>query len=229
MTVHFDKLDSDLKSASSPFGVVAVSGRRGAYRNVLKRVIDVALILLALPFVLPVVAGLALCVARDGSAPFYRSNRVGKGGKNFLMFKLRTMVPNADDLLDEHLALDDAARVEWDSTQKLKNDPRITAFGRFLRKTSLDELPQLWNVLVGDMSLVGPRPMIPTQRALYPGFAYYLLRPGITGPWQVSDRNESEFAKRADHDREYDENLSFLSDIKYLVCTVGVVVKGTGY
>ena len=229
MTVRFDKLDSDLKSASSPFGVVAVSGRRGIYRNILKRVIDVALIVVSAPIVLPVIAGLALCVARDGSAPFYRSSRVGKGGKNFPMLKLRTMVPNADELLDEHLALDVDARAEWATTQKLKNDPRVTAFGRFLRKTSLDELPQLWNVLVGDMSLVGPRPMIPAQRALYPGLSYFLLRPGITGPWQVSDRNESEFAKRAEHDREYDEKLSFSSDIKYLVRTVGVVVKGTGY
>lgn len=229
MTVHFDKLDNGLNSVSAPFGVVAVANRPGVYRNGLKRAFDFALILIAAPFVLPVVAGLAICVTHDGSTPFYRSNRVGKGGKNFQMIKLRTMVPNAEDLLDAHLALDQDAREEWDSTQKLKNDPRITTFGRFLRKTSLDELPQLWNVLVGNMSLVGPRPMIPAQRALYPGFSYYHLRPGITGPWQVSDRNQSEFVKRAEHDREYNEELSFFSDIKYLIRTVGVVLSGTGY
>lgn len=229
MTVHFDKLDNDLKSASAPFGAIAVAKRPGAYRNCLKRALDVALILISAPIVLPVVTGLALCVASDGSAPFYRSSRVGKGGKTFKMIKLRTMVPNADDLLDEYLAMDQEALDEWTSTQKLKNDPRITVFGRFLRKTSLDELPQLWNVILGEMSLVGPRPMIPAQRVLYPGLSYYHLRPGITGPWQVSDRNQSEFAKRADHDSEYDEKLSLLSDLKYLVRTIGVVVNGTGY
>jgi exopolysaccharide production protein ExoY len=229
MTVHFDKLNNDLNSASSPFGVIVGSRRRGLYRNLLKRVVDVSIILAATPFVLPVVAVLAIGVARDGSAPIYRSSRVGKGGKNFRMLKLRTMVPDADGLLDEHLAANDDAQEEWNTTQKLKNDPRVTKFGLFLRKTSLDELPQLWNVLAGDMSLVGPRPMLPAQRALYPGLSYYDLRPGITGPWQVSERNDSEFVKRADHDREYDEEMSFFADLRYLVRTVSVVLKGTGY
>ncbi len=229
MTVQFDKFNGDLKSASAPFGVVAVSNRPGLYRNVFKRLLDIAAILISLPFSLPVIGCLAIGVALGGHRPFYRSSRVGRGGRNFKMLKLQTMVPDGDAILAEHLANNPDAQFEWDTTQKLRDDPRVTPFGRFLRKTSLDELPQVWNVLIGDMSLVGPRPMLPTQRVLYPGMAYYMVRPGITGPWQVSERNESEFTKRAEHDADYDENLSFVADVTYLARTVKVVVKGTGY
>jgi len=229
MTIQFDQLDNKLARASSPLGMVNVPGRRGVYRNGLKRVFESALILLAAPFVLPVIVVLALLAARDGHNPFYWSNRVGKNGTTFRMLKLRTMVPDADRLLEQHLAVDPVAREEWKTRQKLKNDPRITPFGRFLRKSSMDELPQLWNVLIGDMALIGPRPMFPNQRVLYPGLAYYALRPGISGLWQVSDRNDSEFAKRADFDREYDENMSFAMDFGLLIKTAGVVLKGTGY
>jgi len=229
MTIHFDKRNNDMMSASSPVGVVRLSARRGIYRNYIKRTMDIAVIVLAAPIVLPVIAMLAFLVARDGHAPFYLSRRVGRNGAEFSMLKLRTMVPDADARLEEYLASNPTAYREWQHTQKLKNDPRTTAFGRILRKSSMDELPQLWNVLIGDMSLVGPRPMMPEQRALYPGLAYYALRPGITGPWQISDRNESEFAKRAEHDRSYDRNLSFGTDLNILTRTVGVVVRGTGY
>ena len=127
------------------------------------------------------------------------------------------MVIDADQRLAAHLAADPALRAEWDETQKLKNDPRITAVGRLLRKTSLDELPQLWNVLKGDMSLVGPRPMMPEQRALYPGRAYYSMRPGLTGPWQVSDRNETSFAGRAEFDAAYARRMSLRTDLVILL------------
>lgn len=229
MTIQFDQLDSSLISASSPFGTVNVPGRGGFYRNGLKRVFESTIILLAVPFVLPVIIALALISSMDGNNPFYWSNRVGKNGKTFRMLKLRTMVINAEQLLREHLEENTQARIEWESTQKLKNDPRVTGFGKILRKSSMDELPQLWNVLIGEMALVGPRPMQPEQRALYPGLAYYALRPGITGLWQVSDRNDSEFAKRADFDREYDEGLSLSVDTRVLFKTIGVVLKGTGY
>ncbi|MFV2001863.1 MAG: sugar transferase [Paracoccaceae bacterium] len=227
--MHFEKLDHDLASASSPFGILSVPGRRGIYRNFVKRVLDTVIIVLMAPVVVPVVVALAAVVARDGHMPFYASRRVGRNGRVFNMLKLRTMVPDAEALLAGHLEADAEARREWESTQKLKNDPRITRLGRFLRKFSLDELPQLYNVLNGDMSLVGPRPMLPSQRALYPGLSYYSLRPGITGPWQVSDRNDCEFAKRADHDREYEQRMSFLVDAALLSRTVGVIVRGTGY
>jgi len=229
MTVQFDQLDRNPKSPCSPVGLVSVPAQSGVYRNFLKYAFDLVVILLAAPIVLFVVLVLALVVARDGHAPFYWSCRVGKYGKNFRMLKLRTMVPNADSLLEEHLEHNAEARAEWDSNQKLKNDPRITRLGSFLRKSSLDELPQLWNVMIGDMSLVGPRPMLPQQRELYPCVAYFALRPGLTGPWQVSDRNESEFTKRAKYDWEYNKNLTFLGDIKILARTIGVVLRGTGY
>jgi lipopolysaccharide/colanic/teichoic acid biosynthesis glycosyltransferase len=202
---------------------------RGIYRHGLKRALDVALVLLAAPVVLPVVLLIALFVMRDGHAPFYWSERVGLNGRLFRMLKLRTMVHDADARLEAYLASDTAAAAEWAGTQKLKHDPRITGFGRMLRKTSLDELPQLWNVLRGDMALVGPRPMMPNQRKIYPGRAYYALRPGVTGPWQVSDRNDCAFSRRADFDFDYNRSLSFMNDLRLLARTVVVVLRGTGY
>jgi lipopolysaccharide/colanic/teichoic acid biosynthesis glycosyltransferase len=112
--------------------------------------------------------------------------------------------------------------------QKLRNDPRITAVGRFIRKTSIDELPQLFCVLKGEMSLVGPRPFMPDQKDLYKGNAYYAMRPGLTGLWQVSDRNETSFAERAIFDTKYARSLSMMTDISILFRTVGAVTRGTG-
>lgn len=203
--------------------------RHGFYRKALKRGLDIVLVVLAAPLVLLSVAVLALGVACDGGRPFYSQLRVGRNGRVYRMWKLRSMVVDADARLESYLAQNPDARAEWDSTQKLKTDPRITRFGRLLRKSSLDELPQLWNVLCGDMSLVGPRPMMPCQQGIYPGTAYYRLRPGITGPWQVSRRNESTFADRARFDLDYEQNLSFATDMQLLIKTVRVVVHATGY
>ncbi|RKF12386.1 sugar transferase [Roseovarius spongiae] len=204
-------------------------GHRAGYRDGAKRCLDVALVLLTLPISLPLILGMAVLAALDGAHPFYRQKRLGRGGRVFHMVKLRTMVPGADALLERHLRENPAARREWDETQKLKQDPRTTRIGRFLRKSSLDELPQLWNVLRGDMSLVGPRPMMVDQEALYPGKAYYELRPGITGPWQISERNATSFAERAGFDSEYLASLSLARDVSILLRTVGVVLRGTGY
>lgn len=198
------------------------------YRRVLKRWIDVGLVLMVVPFVVPVVLVLALVLKLTGHSPFFTQDRVGKDGRVFKLWKLRTMVPDADARLRAYLQNDEAARREWDAFQKLSRDPRITEFGQFLRKSSLDELPQLWNVLTGDMSLVGPRPMMVDQKDLYPGSAYYALRPGLTGTWQISDRNQSTFAQRAEFDAEYERNLSFFRDLKILLATVGVVLRATG-
>lgn len=229
MTVQLNDLSEEIDSASAPVGLVAGPRKRGLYRNGGKRILDLVAVLTLGLFAVPIVLLLALWIALDGHSPFYWSDRVGRGGKTFRMLKLRTMVPDADRMLAQHLAENPAAADEWKRTQKLKRDPRITWFGRFLRKTSIDELPQLWNVLVGDMSLVGPRPMMPSQRALYSGLSYYSLRPGLTGPWQVSERNKTTFAKRADFDRLYDRDLSLPNDLRYLLQTVRVVFKGTGY
>jgi len=200
----------------------------GLYRDLFKRVFDVSAIVLAAPLVVPLIAAAAVAVARDGGRPFYCQERVGKGGRIFRMWKLRSMVPDADAQLKGILASDPAMWSEWNTAQKLRNDPRITKVGRFLRRSSLDELPQLWNVLIGDMSLVGPRPMMPEQRALYPGTAYYALRPGITGYWQTSGRNRTTFHARAEYDAIYEEGVALRTDLRLLLNTVSVVVKGTG-
>ncbi|MCU0815782.1 MAG: sugar transferase [Cypionkella sp.] len=202
--------------------------RKGLYRGFFKRVLDVTAVVLAAPVIVPVVAGLALAVACDGGKPFYSQPRLGKGGRTFRMWKLRSMQVDADAQLAHLLATDPAAKQEWDTTQKLRNDPRITKLGHFLRRSSLDEIPQLWNVLTGDMSLVGPRPMLPEQRDMYPGTAYYLLRPGITGYWQTAGRNRTTFRARAEYDTVYEEGLAFSTDLRLLARTVGVVLRGTG-
>jgi lipopolysaccharide/colanic/teichoic acid biosynthesis glycosyltransferase len=178
--------------------------------------------------VLPLLLVLVALVRLNGGTAFYSQTRLGRGGRTFKFWKLRSMVPNAELALARYLAENPEARLEWDRTQKLRKDPRVTVVGRFLRKYSLDELPQLWNVLIGDMSLIGPRPMFPEQRELYPGIPYCDLRPGITGLWQVTDRNLCAFADRARFDRTYAERLSLRTDMWIALRTVFVVVKGTG-
>jgi lipopolysaccharide/colanic/teichoic acid biosynthesis glycosyltransferase len=200
----------------------------GPYRGGPKRVMDVALVVLTSPAVLLVIAILALLVALDGARPFYVQERVGRGGRTYRMWKLRSMVPDADARLAAYLLEDPTARAEWEHNQKLRHDPRVTRVGRLLRKSSLDELPQLWNVLKGEMSLVGPRPMLPEQRPLYPGTAYFRLRPGVTGPWQVSERHETGFAERARFDSAYDREVSLRTDLRLLMATIRVVARGTG-
>ena len=232
MTLTYGRFETD---ADLPDGIEVRqpldTGYRqhGLYRHGFKRALDVLMVILAAPFVIPLIAVLAFGVTlRDGGRPFYAQNRVGKGGRTFRMWKLRSMVTDADERMVAHLAENPCARREWEETQKLRNDPRITAFGHFLRKSSLDELPQLFNVLVGDMSLVGPRPMMVSQKALYPSTAYYELRPGITGYWQTAGRNKTTFAARAFYDSEYERELSLRTDVEILVRTIGVVAKGTG-
>ncbi|NOD36572.1 MULTISPECIES: sugar transferase [unclassified Ruegeria] len=200
----------------------------GFYRGVGKRVFDIAVTLLVTPFVVPMIAFLAVFLVCQGVTPFYRQDRVGKNGKTFKLLKLRTMVHDAESVLKEHLAANPEARDEWNRNQKLHNDPRIIKFGTFLRKSSMDELPQFWNVFVGEMSLVGPRPMMLNQQDLYPGKFYTAMRPGISGLWQVSERNQSSFAERAYHDTEYWKRISFRTDVSTLIRTISVVLRGTG-
>jgi lipopolysaccharide/colanic/teichoic acid biosynthesis glycosyltransferase len=193
-----------------------------------KRGFDILVTVMIAPFALTIVGVLALLVCMDGEKAFYSQPRLGKDGRVFRLWKLRTMVPDAEQKLQEYLAADPVARMEWDRTQKLRNDPRITTIGRYLRKYSVDELPQLLNVFLGDMSLVGPRPMLPEQRQYYPGTAYFSLRPGLTGLWQVSERNGCSFAERAAHDTRYAAMMSFATDLWILSRTPTVVFRGTG-
>ena len=200
------------------------------YRNAGKRVLDLAIVLASLPFTLPVILIAALALWIEGGGPFYTQQRLGRGASAFSILKLRTMVRDADTVLEDTLASDPAMRAEWDALQKLKNDPRVTRVGAFLRATSLDELPQLWNVLKGEMSIVGPRPMMPTQETMYGDMrAYNALRPGITGLWQVSARNGNTFRYRNDVDGAYARSVSLRNDLTIMVKTVGVIVRQTGY
>ncbi|SLN42939.1 Undecaprenyl phosphate N,N'-diacetylbacillosamine 1-phosphate transferase [Roseovarius gaetbuli] len=203
-------------------------GRPQVYTGFFKRLIDIVIVLVAAVPVIAVVAVLAVLVALDGKSPFFAQNRVGRNGVTFRMWKLRSMVTDAEAQLETYLNANPEHRREWDEHQKLRHDPRITTIGRIIRKTSLDELPQLFNVLKGDMSIVGPRPMMPSQRVMYPGLAYFAMRPGITGFWQISVRNESSFAERAEFDNSYFKELSLVTDVVVMLRTFRVVLCGTG-
>jgi len=206
------------------------AGGRSAYRHFGKRVLDIALVLAFLPIHLSLIGVAAAALYLEGGNPFYRQTRLGRNGRRFSIVKLRTMVRDAETRLQAVLARDPELRQEWEETQKLKHDPRVTRVGKLLRRSSLDELPQLWNVLTGDMSLVGPRPMMPEQLPLYGDPQHYFaLRPGITGPWQIGRRNEGRFADRAGYDTDYDKGLSLWQDVKILLKTVGVVLRRTGH
>src|SRR6476659_2058030 len=180
------------------------------YYLILKRIIDVVAVLVTLPIWLPLIGVLAFMVRLDGGKAFFSQPRVGRGGRVFTFWKLRSMIPDADRQLEEYLAQNSAARLEWNETQKLKNDPRVTPIGQLLRSTSADELPQLWNVLIGDMSLVGPRPMLPEEVAAYEDWHMDRLEvpPGITGLWQVKGRSDLPFDDYVRLDLFYIENWS---------------------
>ncbi len=212
----------------------ALAGQNGRVRNwgsgsyTGKRMLDLLLVVTTFPLLMAVVGIMASLVALDGANPFFLQKRIGRNGRVFRMIKLRTMTPDAEGRLQLHLKTNPAARREWEQFQKLSRDPRITWIGGLLRRTSLDELPQFLNVLLGDMSLVGPRPILPAQAEIYPGSAYYRMRPGITGPWQVSVRNEVSFAARAKYDLGYLETQSVLGDIWYIVLTILAVCRLSG-
>jgi lipopolysaccharide/colanic/teichoic acid biosynthesis glycosyltransferase len=166
----------------------------------------------------------------SGGPAIYMQPRYGKNGKVFRFYKFRTMASDADFVLAQHLRENAEARREWQMFQKLEHDPRITRFGAFLRRYSIDEFPQFWNVLKGDMSMVGPRPCMFAQKDLYgPYWDYYCaVRPGITGLWQISGRNEVSYRRRAAMDAEYVATLSLLRDIVILLKTFRVVVGARG-
>ena len=204
---------------------------RKALFPIAKRALDiigagVGLLLLA-PFFLIV----ALMVRADGGPAFFAHQRVGRGGKLFGCLKFRSMVIDSQARLETLLANDPAARAEWEATRKLKNDPRITPIGRFLRSTSLDELPQLINVLLGEMSLVGPRPVQEAEIDRYYGASaahYMAVRPGITGLWQVSGRSETSYESRVALDVSYVSRPSLLADISILLRTPVAVLSRRG-
>lgn len=198
--------------------------------RILKRIMDVLGSLGIIILLSPVLLYLYFSVKKDGGNAIYGHPRIGRNGKIFKCLKFRSMVVNSKEVLDELLRTDPEARAEWEKDFKLKNDPRITKIGAFIRKTSLDELPQLFNVLKGEMSLVGPRPIVADELERYQDdVEYYLMaKPGMTGLWQVSGRNDVDYNTRVYFDSWYVKNWSLWNDIAILFKTVNVVLKKDG-
>lgn len=200
----------------------------GFYAKIGKRFFDLGLAVLLLPVLAPVIFALWLVVRRDGGAGFFGHTRVGRGGKPFKCWKLRSMVVDAEAKLQAYLDANPEAAAEWARDHKLTNDPRINRLGHILRKTSLDELPQIWNVLKGEMSFVGPRPIVTKELPKYGSSvpAYLAQKPGITGLWQVSGRNDISYDERVALDVAYLSRRSFPRDLQ-IIAKTGMAVLGT--
>ena len=198
--------------------------------KIIKRLIDVIGSLALLVLFSPLFLVVALMVSLDGGPVFYRHKRIGRDGKPFGCLKFRTMILGAEACLNEYLSYHPEQRREWEQDQKLAFDPRVTAISNVLRRLSLDELPQLVNVLVGEMSLVGPRPVTEGELKHYgaAASAYLAVRPGLTGPWQASGRNDVSYATRVAMDEAYVRNFSLWNDIVILLRTPGVVLSKKG-
>jgi exopolysaccharide production protein ExoY len=198
--------------------------------ELLKRLLDLAAVSFIMLLLSPVFLFLFIAIKSEGGTAFYNQRRVGQHGRLFRCWKFRTMVPNAEQLLEKILASDPAAQAEYAQFFKLRHDPRITRIGRVLRKTSLDELPQLFNVLIGDMSLVGPRPIAVDERDRWGSYfrLYKRLRPGLTGPWQLYFRSDHPYDDQFEHAVRYATEWSFWKDLWYLVETVAVPFRQRG-
>jgi len=195
-----------------------------------KRILDVlGAIVLAIVFS-PLILAIAVLMRREGDSIIYKHRRIGRHGRVFECLKFRTMVPNADQVLRELLEQDPEIKAEWVRDHKLRCDPRVTRLGRFLRRTSLDELPQLWNVMRGEMSLVGPRPVVREELLRYGRNVrtYLAAKPGITGLWQVKGRNDTDYRRRVVLDTYYVRNQNLLLDLYILLKTTRVVLGGSG-
>ena len=196
-----------------------------------KRILDVIGASFGLLFFAPVILSVALAIlVMDGRPVIYSHRRIGRSGRLFGCLKFRTMARNGDAVLAAHLAHDPLARHEWETTRKLERDPRVGCFGRLLRRSSVDELPQFWNVLRGEMSLVGPRPIVEDERHHYGHHiaAYQAVRPGLTGAWQVSGRSDTTYEERVALDVTYVRERSTTLDLRIILRTVLVLLTARG-
>ncbi|MEO7029068.1 MAG: sugar transferase [Acidobacteriaceae bacterium] len=218
--------------ARNATGAHAESGPQRLFRyRVIKRALDVLLVLAASPFLFLLFLAVAATVRFTSPGPvLFSHRRIRKHGAFFSMWKFRTMCVDSEQVLEDHLGAHPAARVEWRQTHKLRNDPRVTRVGSFLRRFSLDELPQFWNVFQGTMSLVGPRPIVAAEVEKYGEYFadYCRVKPGLTGLWQVSGRNEVTYEKRVQLDRQYVNTWSLSGDAKILARTLSSVVNQDG-
>lgn len=227
ITSTFTKLQNASKLSASE----SEWGNERSLQKAAKRLLDLAVSVAFLALFLPLFCGFsAILLVVQGRPILFRHTRIGRGGQTFKCFKFRTMVNNAGRVLEDHLAANPAARLEWETTQKLKNDPRVTALGQVMRKLSIDELPQILNVIRGEMSLVGPRPIVSAETRFYGHHLadYQSVRPGITGLWQVSGRSNVSYGYRVELDVEYVRNWSLIRDLVILVRTIPAVLTADG-
>ncbi len=199
--------------------------------RMIKRGLDIVLVVASLPVTIPILALVAVLVKLSSPGPvFYSHRRIRKSGSFFSMWKFRTMCQNSTEVLEQYLTKNPKARAEWNRTHKLRNDPRITAVGSFLRRYSIDELPQLWNVLTGQMSLVGPRPIVAAEVEKYGDCfgCYCQVKPGLTGLWQVSGRSRVSYEKRVALDCDYVKGWSLVHDFVILLKTFVAVLNRDG-
>lgn len=202
----------------------------GLPNDLVKRVLDIIVSLAIITLISPIFIFIFFIIKRESGPAFYNQKRIGLNGRLFSCWKFRTMVPNAEGLLEKILASDSVARADYAKYFKLRNDPRITRIGKFLRSTSLDELPQLFNVLIGDMALVGPRPIAADERDRWGSYfkTYKRMRPGLTGPWQLYFRSDYPYDQQFEHVVTYAQNWSLLLDLKYLLETLAVPFRRRG-
>ncbi len=225
---HFPSFEG--KDAQSVLGTISIGRSEGLYVKHFKRVLDISIVLFTLPFTLPFIFAFWMLVRRDGGPGFFGHVRVGRHGRLFKCWKLRSMHVHAEARLEELLRSNSSAAKQWSEGQKLSMDPRVTTLGALLRKTSIDELPQIWNVLRGEMSIVGPRPVTAAELARYEQsvWAYLSIRPGITGAWQVSGRNTVGYGERISLDVGYLESVGFFRDCAIVVLTFREIVSRSG-
>lgn len=204
--------------------------QRSLYRDYFKRILDILICVLLAPGIVPVIFVLAFIARKDGHSGVFAHRRIGQNGQCFPCYKIRTMGANAEQELADLLMQNNTRRAEWLAHRKLDPDPRVTRLGRLLRRTGLDELPQIWNVLKGDMSLIGPRPVPEDELSKYGARreVYLAMRPGITGLWQVSGRNDISYAQRVNLDEAYFRNLSFTGDVKIAWRTFKLMLSPNG-
>jgi Undecaprenyl-phosphate galactose phosphotransferase WbaP len=224
-------MDSNLDLSPNAILAARIPNHKFLTRNRVARILDISLILFAAPYILVAFVIIMILIKLDSEGPvFYRQARIGRFGRKFYVYKFRTMVQNADQILQTYLQNSPELKAEWLATHKLKNDPRVTRVGLVLRKLSLDELPQLWNIWIGEMSIVGPRPIVDEEVEKYGKcFQLYIqVRPGLTGLWQVSGRNDTTYERRVELDEYYILHRSLRLDIQIIWKTIAVVLYRKG-